>query len=435
MYQSAPDKEVVVRVVPATRQRQSELAAGEAAMQTYDALVYTQLPFPKSREPTQQNRPELLWGLPLAAVERITITPTDFDRYLADFVDGVKGGPAMRERLLEAMSPGLQYLLGQAPFEMRLWWSSSAPELEDVPWELAMTPERARSGHRLVFLRGLPPENPFPCLPVQDHPRLAVVGSPQEWPGWAEKLKDRFVTTGYFTVIDKPLREAIQEVTAGGFEFLHIFADGIVSCALEGILYDVHSQSQRPELSTGELSRLLSGSRVALLAITTAELVTPDTYLMAGRKVLSAFRAFAYLGASNLPMPSVIAPLGPVPDMFMEQFWEVFYSELIQSWHLTESLRRAHLQYQHPLPIALFCRHAGGKLFLKVDEPQTLEAQPIKMHEDLRRSETLTQSLVALSDKYGGLPEEVREFLQDETARQEKVRGELDAWIRSEEEL
>jgi hypothetical protein len=156
---------------------------------------------------------------------------------------------------------------------------------------------------------------------------------------------------------------------------------------------------------------------------------------MAGRKVLSAFRAFAYLGASNLPMPSVIAPLGPVPDMFMEQFWEVFYSELIQSWHLTESLRRAHLQYQHPLPIALFCRHAGGKLFLKVDEPQTLEAQPIKMHEDLRQSETLTQSLVALSDKYGGLPEEVREFLQDETARQEKVRGELDAWIRSEEEL
>jgi hypothetical protein len=113
----------------------------------------------------------------------------------------------------------------------------------------------------------------------------------------------------------------------------------------------------------------------------------------------------------------------------------MFYSELIQSWHLTESLRRAHLQYQYPLPIALFCRHAGGKLFRKVDEPQTAEAQPIKMHEDLLRSETLTHSLAALSDKYGGLPEEVREFLQHETARQEKLRGDLDVWIRSEEEL
>jgi hypothetical protein len=436
MYQPAPDKEVVVRVSTATRQGRDESGTAGPRPQSYDALVYTHLPVGTGTSPPpQRSRLERLAGLPLAAVERITVAPLSFDRYLADFVDGIQGGRAMRQRLLETMSPGLQHLLGEAPFEMRIWWSSSAPELEDFPWELAVTPEHTRSGHRLVFLRGLPPENPLPCLPVKDNPRLAVVGSPQEWPAWAEKLKNRFMATGYLTVLDKPLREAIQEATAGGFEFLHIIADGVVSSALEGILYDVHPQSQRPELPVGELSDLLSGSRAALLAITAAELMTPDTHLVAGRKVLSAYRAFAYIGASSLPMPSIIAPLGPVPELLMSQFWEVFYTEVMQNWHLTESLRQAHLRYPHPLPIALFCRHAGGKLFQKIDESQMGGARPIKLHQELRQSQALTQRLSALGEKYGNLPPEVSEFLQDQTTRQGQLRGELDDWIRAEEEL
>ena len=41
--------------------------------------------------------------------------------------------------------------------------------------------------------------------------------------------------------------------------------------------------------------------------------------------VPSAHRAFTYLAMSSHPLPSTVAPLGPLNDWDLEQFWTAFY--------------------------------------------------------------------------------------------------------------
>jgi hypothetical protein len=220
-----------------------------------------------------------------------------------------------------------------------------------------------------------------------------------------------------------------------GDAVVHVFSDGAISGALEGILYDHAATNDRADLPPSELSHILSGSRVSVLTLSPDKHPTPDGIQIGGRRVLSAYRAFAYLGGSTLPLPTIMAPLGPVPDAMMATFWNRFYSGLLSSWHLTGSLHAAQQSSPFPLPMALFCRHAGGKLFQKDEGAAAVQSRPVEVRMELLQSEELTSGLGSLKEKYGELPDSVRELLDKETNRQVRLRSELGTWINTSEEL
>jgi hypothetical protein len=430
MYAPGRHGDVIVQIVSAPRHKARSEADG--ALQLYDALIYSQQQVPAA-PPSHDGYPPSLRNLPLRGVERIAIHPARYSNWLACFIEGEKGMGLMRSQLLDALSPGLVDMLTKAPVAIRVWWTSSTPELDEFPWELTVDAGRRQGEHRVAFLRGLPPETPIPTMPLAGQPRLGVVGAAHLWPEWARVLAAEMGAA--VTVFDGPLRRSLTQAIAAGMEFVHVFADGIVSSALEGILYD-HADSERPELPARELSHMLTGSRVSVLALSPADYSNPDVQPMAGRSVLSAYRAFVFVGGSTLPLPTVLAPLGPVPDRMMSEFWRTFYTSLTTSWHLTESLRTAHARFPYSAPIALFCRHAGGKLFEPAAAPVEPAMEPMVMRTELLQSQETTHDLSRLDRKYGqDLPDAVRELFEKETSRQSRLRGALDSWIPSGEDL
>jgi hypothetical protein len=433
IYSPSKDRDVIVRIFRAARSRTDESRSEEQHVHVFDAATYSHVSLPSQTRPKDTRYPQELRSLPLACIERLTVPVSSYESHLASFLEGRRGMESMRQRLLEAMSPGLRELVMGPRSDVRIWWSSSTPELEDYPWELTLGPGEPDSSRR-VLLRGLPAENPIPTLPVRDYPRLAVLGTPAIWPDWAVRLKQEFQQ--YVTVLDQPLKEALEEAVRRKFEIVHIFSNGIVSSALDGILYDRDPRATVNEIYPGTLSHILSGSHVALMGLCYGDHDNGDTLMLAGRRVLSSYRAFAYLGASAAPLPSTIAPLGPVPEDAMANFWQRFYSELISNWHLTDSLRKAQAPLGFPLPIALYCRHGAGRLFRRVEESSISETQPMQVREELIRSEHLTRELSSLNEKYkGGLPDSVIRLFDSELKRQGKLRHELQSWITDEGEL
>jgi hypothetical protein len=417
-----PAKDVIVRVRPATRQRSQQ----ESGAQSYDVFIYSPLRLPVTPG-TAAIVSEPFPEMPLAGIERLTIHPASYQDYLASFLDGDKGLPLMRERLLETMSSGLRQLLASPAADLRIWWSSAAPELDDFPWELTVNPIGNVGTRQVVLLRGAPPRTPIPILPVEDRPRLAIIGAIDRRPDWVGRLGADFPEI--VKLLDLPLREAIGEAAQEGFELAHIFSDGIVSNALEGILYDHDATSGRRELPPRELSGMLADTRIVVLALSRSEDTNPDQLMLAGRAVLSAFRAFAYLGAANLALPTIIAPLGPVPGSMIGEFWWRFYRELIGGWHLTRSLQQAQQGSPTGLPIALFCRHAVGRLFQHSKSVAPVDNQRMQVRQDLLQSQQLFAALAPLGEKYrDGLPESVRRFITSLEGRQSRLRETLDSW-------
>jgi hypothetical protein len=431
-------KDVVIRLFRAARQRRTESSTKERRIQIFDAVVYTYLPLQLNPVPDRFPYSVELASLPAAGVEQITIETADYESDLASFIEGEQSMQRMRDRLLQMMSSNLRTLLTNPQSDIRIWWSSSTPELEDFPWELSAGSGLQRSFSRVVFLRGIPPATPIPAIPVAGEPRLAIVGRSYALPGWARSLATQY--SEHVNISDKPLREGLEAAVQAGFELIHVFADGVVSSAFDGILYD-HDAPRRmgddrrnlAELHPGELSRMLSDSRVAVLALSRSEHTSPDLHYVGGRQVLSAFRAFAYLGACTFPLPTTVVELGPVPGGIMASFWQRFYEELVPNWHLTNALRSAQSSQPFAPPIALFCRHAGGKLFRQASSADV--SQPMRIRQDFLRSEQLTRDLSSLTEQYKDLPDTILRLLKNETSRQLRLKRELDTWTDREEEL
>jgi len=429
MYSPGRFGDVIIQVVRAARLGRRDPSSAEDRLSHYDALVYSLLDLSVSRPETSRYA-ESLRNLPLKGVERITLTPDDYTGYLASFIEGDKGMTLMRDRMCESMSPGLRELLMSEPQRMRIWWHNVQPELEDYPWEL--TVEAERRSHQVAFLRGLPPVSPLPRIPIAGSPRIALIGAQHLWPQWAHVLHSQ-IPNGL--AIGKPLREGLYEAVHAGYEVVHAFTDGYSTSALEGILYDHAAGEGERDLPAGELSRILSGSRVVLLSLSPADFSDPDVHVIAGREVLSVFRAFAYIGTSTVPVPTVLAPLGPIPDPELHRFWSTFYNALASSWSLVESLRLAQSEFHFSLPIALFSRHTAGKVFDDGDSagPPEHEARTA-LRADLLQSEKLTRDLSIIRDRYTNieLPASVRSLLEKEQARQTRLRSTLDPWIDEE---
>jgi hypothetical protein len=90
------------------------------------------------------------------------------------------------------------------------------------------------------------------------------------------------------------------------------------------------------------------------------------------------------------------------------------------------------------LPIAVFCRHAGGKLFETVpaDTKESLAEKPMQLWTELMESERLTRDLSQFNASYNiELPPKVKALFERETSRQSALRGALDNWIDPKDDL
>jgi hypothetical protein len=443
--QSSSYAEIVVKVTPARMWAYGSARSGgdvdtrlKEAKRSYDALVYTNLQIPKLKpsDKPPPGQPDKIVGLKYVGKERITVRWSRYLEYLAAFVEGDKAVSHMRERLLEAMPEGIESVFTSPPetnLPVRLWWASDTPELEDLPWELVTYSGRNCPAEKFSFVRGLPPETPSLILPVGERLRLAFIHDPSFTPHGLQEALNGLPPD--IEVIDLPEfpRKALEQVAHEGYELVHIVADGVVSSAYEGILYFHGGRSTSPEISPGELSAMLRGSRATVLGLTEQDYSSPDTIEMGGQLVPSVYRAFAYLGSSRLPLPSVVAPLGPLKTDETNLFWKNFYSGLAETYNLHNAITRAQ-SGRLPLPIALFLRHPHEVLFRRrpvTDAP--LEADPTQIGAALQLSHELIEQLKAHNEEYGSLPAGVSEFIESESARQESLTTALDPWLTPEE--
>src|SRR5687767_13163025 len=178
--QASSYEEIVVKISPArmwssgsVRLTTDVSSRVNEAKRSYDALIYTQLQLPQLKRPDKppSGQPHEIAGLPLVGRELLTVRWSQYQEYLAAFVEGDKVVQFMRERLLETMPDGLESIFSEAlptSKPVRVWWSSDTPELEDLPWELATHRGRSHPAERFSFVRGLPPDTPLPILPFTD---------------------------------------------------------------------------------------------------------------------------------------------------------------------------------------------------------------------------------------------------------------------------
>lgn len=379
--------EIIVRLVPARSDEGSASWSTDSGgayenRRAYDALVYTDLDLPFLRpgsasRASLEDRPAQIAGLPLASIGHVVVRWGRYQEYLAAFLRGSKNPDSFVRRLFEAFSPDLEELFtgsgtnSQQP--VRIWWSSKTPELEDLPWELAAYsnsggPNRPR---KIFFVRGLPPEQPTPLLPVAEKLRLAYIHPVDNTPAWLEKVMNEIKgNDSPIEVVDMTgsPRRALQEAVKQGYELVHMVIDGITNTAYEGILYA--GDTSAPQLGPRELSSLLRGSRVSMIGFTppvsgghagTAQGL--ETMRIGEREAPSAYRAYTYLGSSLLPLPSILTPLAPLTPALSGKFWRTFYLELAASHSLDDALLKSMSIRRQAIPVALFLHHSYGKLF------------------------------------------------------------------------
>ncbi len=457
MSDRIPDyDDIVVRVVPMRHGRVEQARAGdvaalatEAGSRAYEARVYTTLPEFGRRAHRRPESDDALSGLPLVAVEEIVVRWGRYAEYLAAFLEGEKAESAMRERMFEALSPGLELLLGdRLPSDrpIRVWWSSASPELEELPWELLAYGGRGRADDRLSFVRGLPPATPPPTVPLDGELRLALVHGRHRPPD-ALRRALAYLPGIEVTPVTGRLRDALERVAAEGHELLHIVADGRVSLACEGVLdlSERHGKGlvageQDGQLcSPSELSALLRGSRVSVLGLTPPGGRHARVAEIGRRVAPTAYRAYVHLGGTSSPLPSVVAPVGPLPPERGARFWREFYGGLAETLGLEAAMARARARVLSPA-MALFLRHPLPRLFRRHAAQRPATAAPTRLEAELQLSQELVRRLEALeiaaypsSSVSGASSSSVAEFIREETAHQRRLSADLDPWRRSEE--
>jgi hypothetical protein len=168
----------------------------------------------------------------------------------------------------------------------------------------------------------------------------------------------------------------------------------------------------------------------------------PDTILVSGYSVPSAYRAFAYLGTSILPLPTVVALLGPVIPTLAESFWRSFYTNLAKSLAIDEAIARGLETASGTLPVAVFLHHSHGHLFRLrppsvINVSDTMDANPLETYSLLQASRDTVdriESIAANYSQYDFLPPSVNEYLNQERSNQASLESSLDSWAQLEGE-
>jgi hypothetical protein len=434
MMRTPRDKDICIRVLsaaPVGDQTQQQFDQADTGIRRYEVAVYTSSTF-ISLPPGQSSRAAAEWmGTPLRSVGWITIKWERYQDILGQFFLGEKGLEAMYYRLYDALSPELRDLSDQlltATFPISVWFSFEASELEDMPWELLFynKPGAPSPPLGVRVARGLPPASPTPVLPVSGPLRVLWSDTP-DTPQWMRTLFAGNSFPGIKAIPSpEPLRQRLRAAAASGFEIVHLCTDGSISLAYEGVLSC--SLTNEEAISAPELSRILLGSRISLLALSATDL--PPTHTLDAPA--SVYRAFAYFASSKVQLPSMVVPIGPNTESGLPLFWSVFYSSFGSTHRLDEAFAAA----KHAVrasTFALFLRHSHGKLFRKVDAAESIPS-PAQMATDLQFSLDFNERLRVLGAKYGELPDYVNSYAHKENQRRQNIEAELEKWTPAEGE-
>lgn len=423
---------VVVRISPDT-----ETSAGddspERKHRPYLVFLYSTLrpgQVPRTGAARQWD-PQFVLRLPLTSVEHMDLDPDITASLLPGYLQGTVDPATLGRALLRAIPSSVRSLIDEKTTAgpVRIWWETDATELVDLPWELAFHASGpGGQSSRAHLVRGAPPPEEQPVLPVTGPLRIAVLATPATPP---RVLEDAFApdTAGLkVTWLEGSPLEALRQVAREGIEVLHICADAFISPGLESVLYFPWAES--PELPLSLVSTTLLGSRVNVISLTYAP--RPGE-LVGGAGLPLAYQAFAWIGSSPLALPTVVTLLGPMEPELEEASWADLYRDLVQSLdieHATEQARQATSWSSY----ALFLRNTHGRLFLRRDDPFEFE-EPAALDAELAISKELTSVLERYRESIGGLkgvPDDVlgdlEGVMQEQGARQAALTERLQRW-------
>lgn len=428
MIRSSRTEDVFVRILPGLNANRHE----DSAVRAYEVAVYSDSTFDVSdSEPSRA--PQEFMQVPLRIVGRLALKWARYQDILGQFFEEEKGMEAMHYRLLDALSHNLRQLIDEVQAkrtQVCVWWSSEAPELEDMPWELLFYGNPATpTSPNFNFVRGTPPEMPTPVLPLSGPLRLLWPDTPAT-PPWVRDLFESNKIPGVSAIpFANAIRQRLRSAADEGIELAHLCSDGSVSLAYEGVLNSF--PTDEPGLSAAELSDIVRGSRLTVMGFTAINQAELNPSSEAGG-VVAVYRAFAYLASSRVRLPSIVAPVGPTDPMVSQQFWTTFYSTLGQQHRLDASFAIAK-QATRASTFALFFRHSHGKLFRQIAEDAPVPS-PARMATDLQSSLDLSERLQSLTAKYGPLPDYVNSFAVEEKERRHTIETELNKWTATEAE-
>lgn len=414
---SSYSSDIVIRIRPGRSERSRPQSGGR-----YQAFFYGALPVNGPFEVSDTPEP---WGdLPLRASALIEIDWHGYEKMLAEFLEGSKGVEKLSLRLRAAFSSQMRSLLDPIAYSSarRVWWASDAPELDDMPWELLFHSPYGMPT-RVNCVRGVPPSSPPPILPLDGPLRLLWMAS-QYTPPWASDLLNALSNAPRLQPIPshEGVRATLKRAAKEGIELIHCFSDGVVSLAYEGALYDHQTHET---VSPSEISDLLSGTRASILGLTPQDTSSSDEMPLAGRKVVSAFRAFSCLGSARFPLPSIVATLGPYPDD-PQRFWKAFYEQLGDGPHLDKAMSAARAAAPGA-PYAFFIRHAGATLF-RSPTVRAFGIAPQKVALEFGNATSAVDKIARLEDKFGQLPDYLTKFANAEKQRHQELGAELQSW-------
>ena len=480
-FESLP--EIAVRLMPSAPERSSQ--PSRSSRRLYDALIYASFPLPGlAPAPKYLQAHGEVGGLALQGVEPLEIAWDRLSGHLEHYVDGEKAAFMMRQRLEETLPPTLRRLLND-PLpgieKLRLWWSSATPELDEWPWEMLLQGEAVG---RVVFVRGVPPEDSLPRVPVGASLRVAVIGNGA--PGRGSEALRRALNAlsgrglGVRSFGNETPRVALRQAAREGLEIIHWVSEGAVSLAHEAALSPYRSPGAEPPagdelISAAEVAEVLRYSRVGVLVLSAPSRVQGDaeeirpipSFGEADGARTSTYRAFAQLGSSRHRLPSVVAPLGPLPEPLEAGFWREFYRVLSRTLDIERAVAAARSrrgESDASLPVALFMRRRQADVFRRDDErfgaastsgrrvaqvfglegpiPSTDEGDglakssaagnPSGLSANIQDSRETLSALSSLVEKAGEVPSEVLEFLDRERSRQESMETALRSWKESE---
>ena len=425
--------EVVVSILPAYPdgdQPEISRSRDPGSPRSYDALIYGAIDGPwrsSERVAPPLGQPAEIKSLPLAGHERLDIGWDRYHEYRRVFADRQPLATVLREHLIDGISPGLKALLaGEIESErpVRVWWFTRAPELGELPWEVIAGGSRAG---RFSFVRGRP-RSLVPIVPLRDRLRLAFIRNPETTPVALSDVLSSLPPTVEVVTMSEPPRAALARAVHERFELVHLVASGTVSLAFDGILQPYGDQSE--SISHGELSRMLSGSRVSILGLTppTSRLGADQDDDEVPHSVM--YRAFSYVGMSREPLPTVVAPLAPLTREALGQFWRSFYEQLAETLSVEEAFSRMP-DGAEPLPMALFLRHRLARQFARQDHAAADDApDPTQINTELQVSRELVEQVRGINAAFTELDDDATyaSLIDDELARQERLQDTLSSW-------
>jgi hypothetical protein len=427
---------VFVRVINAAASPSDRYAQSSATssgddprrLTPYLALIYSQLPLqvtpvidPPGGQPTEWS------GEPLVGVETFVVHWGPYSEYMDAYLDGEKGAWMMKDRLFEALPPNLSAILsgefgGSRP--SRTWFHSEALEVSQLPWELLAFANGHRAQIGGSFVRGVPPESATPLIPVVGQLRLGVVDPQGRMSGALGQALDNAAQHLTVTPLSGGLRAALRQAVDQGIELVHVVADASITSAYDGVL-EVHGTDD-PPIASSEIASLLRGSRVRLMGL------TPPTEDPAQRSrgysvVPVAYRAFTYFATSPYPVPTIVAPMGPMDDSQVVEFWTTFYSTLGESLEIEAAMAEA--QRRRMVPVALFLRQLQPGTFRRVSEAEQPETDPSVIGAELASSRELIQQFETLKSNLGLKTASVDKLVKKELNRQSKLESDVSPWI------